>query len=68
MALDLVKKKQVFAIASDCHNLKGRRPDLRDAYEIILEQQGADVANTLFNSNAEQVIAFNHYSASNNHL
>ena len=65
MAVDLIAKDQVFAVASDCHNLKGRSPDLRKGYDVIQDLHGTELAMTLCKDNAEQVMAFNHYSASN---
>jgi protein-tyrosine phosphatase len=38
MAKRLIDKEQVFAIASDCHNLKGRKPDLGEALNWLDSQ------------------------------
>ena len=66
MAVSLVAKEQVFAVASDCHNLKGRSPDLRKGYDKIHGLYGAEVAMKLCKGNAEEVMAYNHYSALHN--
>ncbi|WP_395341934.1 tyrosine-protein phosphatase [Ningiella sp. W23] len=34
MAFDLIEQDKVFAIASDCHNLKGRAPDLASVHDL----------------------------------
>ncbi|MDO4811169.1 MAG: capsular polysaccharide biosynthesis protein [Eubacteriales bacterium] len=39
-ALDLLKKKTVHFIASDCHNMTSRPPKLRDAYDVIEKKLG----------------------------
>lgn len=58
----LLINEQVSAIASDCHNLKGRKPDLQAGFEhaksIIGEQQASTlvnlIPNTLINKNKYQ--------------
>ncbi|MEP1444779.1 MAG: CpsB/CapC family capsule biosynthesis tyrosine phosphatase [Paraglaciecola sp.] len=61
MALDLVAKEQVLAVASDCHNLKGRSPDLVDAYQQLHKTYGEEQAARLVISQVENVIQFNCY-------
>jgi protein-tyrosine phosphatase len=60
MAEELILAEQVSAIASDCHNLKGRSPDLLAGFEhaksLIGEQQASrlvnDIPKALTQSNA----------------
>jgi protein-tyrosine phosphatase len=51
MAEELLISGQVSVIASDCHNLKGRSPDLLEGYEhaksLIGEQQAAILVNDM---------------------
>jgi protein-tyrosine phosphatase len=51
MAEELLTSGQVSVIASDCHNLKGRSPDLLEGYEhvksLIGEQQAAILVNDM---------------------
>jgi protein-tyrosine phosphatase len=63
MALDLVAKEQVQAIASDCHNLKGRSPDLIDAYQQVYETHSAEKASDLCKNQPDSVIQFNDFNA-----
>ena len=50
----LLIDEKVSAIASDCHNLKGRKPDLLAGFEqaksIIGEQQAATLVNLIPNT------------------
>ncbi|MBL4630158.1 MAG: tyrosine protein phosphatase [Paraglaciecola sp.] len=64
MAVDLINNKQVFAVASDCHNLKGRTPDLLQAFDKIKTIYGKELAVTLCNTQPESVTSFNDYSTS----
>lgn len=43
----LILDQEVSAIASDCHNLKGRQPDLLAGYEHAKSLVGAEQADTL---------------------
>jgi protein-tyrosine phosphatase len=64
MAVDLISSEQVFAVASDCHNLKGRAPDLLQAFDKINDLYGKELAVTLCNTQPKSVISFNDYSTS----
>lgn len=63
MALKLIKNDQVLAIASDCHNLKGRAPDLLEAYHQVQGIDGIAQACRLCQSQPEMVTQFNYYHA-----
>ncbi|MEP4891158.1 MAG: CpsB/CapC family capsule biosynthesis tyrosine phosphatase [Aliiglaciecola sp.] len=45
MAINLLEKNKVFAIASDCHNLKGRAPDLKYGIDTARSLTGDESAN-----------------------
>nr|WP_252732190.1 CpsB/CapC family capsule biosynthesis tyrosine phosphatase [Paraglaciecola arctica] len=66
MAVELIANEQVFAIASDCHNLKGRSPDLLQAFDKIDDLHGQELAMMLCKTQPENVTQFNDYSVSNN--
>lgn len=57
--LDLVAKQQVFAVASDCHNVKGRAPDLSDAFNLIQQLHGGTLADHLVNLQPHSVMRWN---------
>ncbi|MFC4700849.1 tyrosine-protein phosphatase [Glaciecola siphonariae] len=56
MALDLMRKNQVFAVASDCHNLKGRQPDLGKVYTELKDEFDADYLTKVFVSNPQSLL------------
>lgn len=58
MATMLIKNDQVLAIASDCHNLKGRAPDLLDGVKQIQSIIGATNTQYLVNRNPNEVVNF----------
>ena len=43
-------------VASDMHNLDGRPPYMKEAYEIVSKKYGQDKARELFILNPEKVI------------
>jgi protein-tyrosine phosphatase len=47
VAIDLVERCWVQAVASDAHNLSGRRPRMRDASDWLIKHHGAAVAREL---------------------
>jgi len=47
VAADLVARGWVHAVASDAHNLAGRRPRMRDAAQWLTQHHGAGVARQL---------------------
>jgi protein-tyrosine phosphatase len=46
-AYKLIKSSTATAVASDCHNLKGRKPDMLDAYNDIKNRYGSNVSEQL---------------------
>jgi protein-tyrosine phosphatase len=59
MAEVLLVAGQVSVIASDCHNLKGRSPDLLAGYEHAKSIVGHKVALSLVNGNPKQITSNN---------
>jgi protein-tyrosine phosphatase len=57
----LLIDEKVSAIASDCHNLKGRKPDLLAGYEHAKSIVGEQQANTLVNLIPNTLIHNNQY-------
>jgi protein-tyrosine phosphatase len=55
MAEELLIKGQISAIASDCHNLKGRSPDLLAGYEHAKSLVGTQQATILVNTNPQNL-------------
>jgi protein-tyrosine phosphatase len=51
LAWELLEKKWVHFVATDAHNLEGRRPSLRPAYEGIARKFGERTAERLFVEN-----------------
>lgn len=49
----LLSNKQVFAIASDAHSTKRRPPKMQDAFTIVANTCGQDVAHSLFVANPQ---------------
>lgn len=45
----LIKNRHVAAVASDCHNLKGRRPDLIEGLTAIKNSFGQEITNNICN-------------------
>jgi protein-tyrosine phosphatase len=46
----LIENGSVKAIASDCHNLSGRRPRMKEAREAVIQRYGLEVAKVLTES------------------
>jgi protein-tyrosine phosphatase len=59
MAEELLIAGQVSAIASDCHNLKGRSPDLLTGFDLAKSILGHHKAFTLVNGNPKQITSNN---------
>ena len=57
----LLIDNKVSAIASDCHNLKGRKPDLRQGFEHAKSIIGEEKADTLVNLIPSTLINNNKY-------
>lgn len=55
-AHELLENKLVDFVASDGHNLTSRPPLLSDAYNIVLNQYGQEVADDLFKNNAKKLL------------
>ena len=51
-----LEKNLVHVVASDMHNLDGRPPYMKEAYEIVSKKYGQDKARELFILNPEKVI------------
>jgi protein-tyrosine phosphatase len=47
VAAELIDRKWVHAVASDAHNLAGRRPRMRDAHDWLVQQYDAATAREL---------------------
>lgn len=47
MSEELLQEDKIAAIASDCHNLKGRGPDLQSGFDLATELIGLDKASLL---------------------
>lgn len=62
VAQSLLLNQQVSAIASDCHNLKGRQPDLNQGVEKAAELIGQQAALKLVTSLPEQLINNNPFA------
>jgi protein-tyrosine phosphatase len=61
MAEKLLIAKQVSVIASDCHNLKGRSPDLLAGYQHAKSIVGHQAALSLVNGNPKNITSNNRY-------
>ncbi|WP_016955311.1 tyrosine-protein phosphatase [Catenovulum agarivorans] len=57
LAEDLLVNNQVSAIASDCHNLKGRKPDLLSGFNKAAEVLGQTQSETITQLNPAKLIA-----------
>jgi protein-tyrosine phosphatase len=55
----LLQEGRVSAIASDCHNLKGRKPDLLSGFNTAVKTIGEDLARSLVNTQPAQLIENN---------
>lgn len=53
---ELLSEGLVSAIASDCHNLKGRAPDLLAGYEKTVSLVGKDIASKLVNESPRKLL------------
>ncbi|WP_373974920.1 hypothetical protein NT239_15000 [Chitinibacter sp. SCUT-21] len=53
----LIENNWVHIIASDCHNVQYRPPNLKQAYDVIAKEHGADYADMLMIENPQQIIA-----------
>ena len=51
-----LERDLVDIVASDMHNLDGRPPYMKEAYEIVSKKYGQDKARELFILNPEKVI------------
>ena len=51
----LIKQKLIHLIASDCHNLYSRKPNLMEAYDVVAQKYGTEVRDYFIN-NAVSVI------------
>ncbi|WP_339726353.1 CpsB/CapC family capsule biosynthesis tyrosine phosphatase [uncultured Paraglaciecola sp.] len=60
MAIRLIENEQVLAIASDCHNLKGRAPDLLDGVKEAQTIIGETNSKYLVNRNPNEVVKHLH--------
>ncbi len=47
MALTMLKKDRIHLLGSDCHNLRSRKPNLREALDIIAGKAGGEVLDRL---------------------
>ncbi|WP_374319654.1 tyrosine-protein phosphatase [Aquabacterium sp.] len=56
-SMALLKQGWVSGIASDCHNLKGRRPRMDGAYELLLRNLGQDTADNLAKNVPTQLVS-----------
>ncbi|WAJ70982.1 tyrosine-protein phosphatase [Catenovulum adriaticum] len=61
-AQSLLLNNQVSTIASDCHNLKGRQPDLKQGIDKAAELIGQQAALKLVTTQAEQLIYKNPFT------
>ncbi|WP_076419913.1 CpsB/CapC family capsule biosynthesis tyrosine phosphatase [Colwellia sp. UCD-KL20] len=61
MTEQLLIENKVSAIASDCHNLKGRSPDLLHGVDKAKKLVGDDIALNLVNNSPKELIARNKY-------
>jgi protein-tyrosine phosphatase len=61
MAEELLIAGEVSVIASDCHNLKGRSPDLLAGYEHAKSLIGHQAALSLVNGNPKNITSNNRY-------
>ncbi len=52
----LLNNNMVHFIATDAHSTNRRRPNLKSAYNYVLDNHGKDMANKLFYTNAKSVI------------
>jgi protein-tyrosine phosphatase len=53
----LIENGSVKAIASDCHNLNGRRPRMKEARESLIQRYGIEVAKSLTESGPAELCA-----------
>ena len=51
----LIKQNLIHLIASDCHNLSSRKPNLMEAYDVVAQKYGTEVRDYFIN-NAVSVI------------
>jgi protein-tyrosine phosphatase len=54
-AIKMIENDEASAIASDCHNLKGRKPDLGIGQQLVCELFSSDVARQLTYTNPQQL-------------
>ena len=47
MALRMLRKDRIHLLGSDCHNLRSRKPNLREALEIIAGKAGGEALDRL---------------------
>lgn len=58
-ALNLIRKGAVHFVASDCHNLGGRKPQMKEAYDLVRNEMGMEIAELLFRKNGANLLANN---------
>ena len=51
-----LERDLVHIVASDMHNLDGRPPYMKEAYEIVSKKYGQDKARELFILNPQKII------------
>jgi protein-tyrosine phosphatase len=56
-AIKMIENDEASAIASDCHNLKGRKPDLSKGANIISNLYGETTAEKLTTTNPYLITA-----------
>jgi protein-tyrosine phosphatase len=56
-AWQLIENGSVKSIASDCHNLGGRRPRMKEAREAVIKRYGQEVAKALTESGPAELCA-----------
>jgi protein-tyrosine phosphatase len=58
-AWDYIESGLVSVVASDMHNLKRRPNKMKDAYQLVKEKCGLEIANSLFINTPKQIIESN---------
>ena len=59
-AAALIKAGSVFAVASDCHDMEGRRPNLEEAEKLLEKKYGRDAAHALLYENPLKLLKGEH--------
>lgn len=55
-ALEFIEKGYVGAVATDCHTNRGRAPILSNARDIIIQRNGQETAQLLFETNPRNIL------------